>query len=227
MPMKEAAALDELARLWRRPLDRETRERLAEYGRLLLEWGARINLTGARSIDDLVNRHFPDAFAAAARLGPEERVIDVGSGGGLPAIPLAILRPDCPLVLVEPTAKKVAFLRAAVRTLRLDQVSILPERVSPDPYRPRGKPWSEGPRRTEITPPPNVTFDVAMSRATFPLAEWLLVGSRMARPGGRVFAFASHPARDPPPLALSLAAETPYVLLDRGRRWLLEYVRRA
>ena len=73
----------------------------------------------------LVGEHFPDAFALARKLEQPARVIDVGSGGGLPAIPLALLRPRLAITLVEPIAKKAAFLRTAIRELGLgDRVSV-------------------------------------------------------------------------------------------------------
>src|SRR6187397_2962725 len=72
------------------------REALFTYATLLMTWNARINLTGATSLADLAEEHLPDAFALAARFPdpqPSRTVIDVGSGGGLPALPLAVLRP--------------------------------------------------------------------------------------------------------------------------------------
>src|SRR4029079_16814605 len=86
---------------------------------LLLTWNARINLTGAGTRDELLGEHFPDALAMASLVPPGARLVDVGSGGGLPAVPLSVLRPDLGLTLVEPRAKRVAFLRTAVRTLGL------------------------------------------------------------------------------------------------------------
>ena len=91
-----AAARSALAALetgWRVPASADQRDALLAYADLLMTWTARINLTGARSADQLVEDHFPDAFALASRLVEPARVIDVGSGGGLPALPLALLRP--------------------------------------------------------------------------------------------------------------------------------------
>src|SRR4051812_42712471 len=65
---------------------------LSAYAESLLRWNERINLTAARSAAVLVGEHFPDAFALAHKLDQPARVVDVGSGGGLPAIPLALLR---------------------------------------------------------------------------------------------------------------------------------------
>jgi 16S rRNA (guanine527-N7)-methyltransferase len=139
---------------------------LERFWRLLLTWNARINLTGARTEADLVGDHLPDALAMTLVVPPGARVVDVGSGGGLPGIPFALLRPRDPLTLVEPRAKRVAFLRTAVRELGLTWVQIVSCRL-------------EGLS--------GVTADVASSRATFPPAEWL-ERSRVLAPRTLVFA---------------------------------------
>ena len=130
-----------------------------------MAWNARINLTGAHTVDDLITEHLPDAFALGRAIPGPAEVVDIGSGGGLPALPLAILRPDLRLKLVEPLAKKVAFLRTAVRELGLASVSV---------------------EATRAEALPAGAFDVAMSRATFPPAEWLTVARRLVRPAGRI-----------------------------------------
>src|SRR4051812_21290952 len=117
-----ADVLAALAAEWSVPSDPAQRAALIRYCELLLTWNAHINLTGARTLDALLDMHLPDAFALAGALEGRARVVDVGSGGGLPGIPLAVLRPGLELVLVEPTAKKVAFLRTAIRDLGLAQV---------------------------------------------------------------------------------------------------------
>jgi 16S rRNA (guanine527-N7)-methyltransferase len=141
-------------------------EQLRRFWSLLLTWNARINLTGARSEADLVGDHLPDA-SAMARLVPEgARVVDVGSGGGLPAVPFALLRPDANVTLVEPRAKRVAFLRTAVRELGLTRVGVVAGRVE-----------TLG----------DQVADVASSRATFAPPEWLEIARRLA-PRALVFA---------------------------------------
>lgn len=162
------SGLGELATEWRMPLQETQLAALARFGQLLMEWNARINLTGARTVDALVREHLPDAFAVASLLTEPCRLVDVGSGGGLPALPLAILRPTLRLTLVEPLSKKVAFLRTAVRELGLaGAVSI------------------EARRAEELTP---AAFDVAMSRATFAPEVWVRLAAGLVRPGGRILA---------------------------------------
>ena len=162
---------------------------LVSFGELLLEWNQRINLGGARLEEELVERHFADAFAAGTVLPQAAHLADVGSGGGLPAIPLAVLRPDLAVELFEPTAKKVAFLRTAVRTLALSgRVTVHARRV-------------EAPLPAELA----ARFDAASSRATFDPRLWLLLGRGLVRPGGKVLVFATgHEAPPLPPAVQAL-----------------------
>ncbi len=164
------AALQTLGRRWGVPCDPTQAEALGRFAALLIEWSRKINLTGAKSAETLVADHFPDAFALAKHLGdaPQE-LVDVGSGGGLPALPLALLRPGLVFRLCEPIAKKGAFLRTAIRELGLG------DRVRLDSR--RGEELAEAGER----------FDAATSRATFEPAAWLALGRQLVRPGGRVF----------------------------------------
>jgi 16S rRNA (guanine527-N7)-methyltransferase len=91
-------------------VDAELAERLAAYGALLLEANRKVNLTGAKDVTALVP-HLLDALTLAGDVS--ESLVDVGSGGGLPGIPLAIAT-GARVLLVEPTAKKAAFLERAL-----------------------------------------------------------------------------------------------------------------
>jgi 16S rRNA (guanine527-N7)-methyltransferase len=162
-------ALAALAARWQVPCDPAQTDALLAYAVLLLQWNARINLTGAASVKVLLESHFPDAFALASWLAEPARVVDVGSGGGLPALPLALLRPTLDIHLCEPIAKKGAFLRTAIRQ------GGLVGRVRLDTR--RGEDLAEAGER----------FDVAMSRATFTPEVWLALGRKLVRPGGRIF----------------------------------------
>lgn len=168
-----------LAAAWNSSCDEKQVAALAAFAESLLRWNARINLTAARSIDVLVEEHFPDAFALAGKLDQPARLVDVGSGGGLPAIPLALLRAQLTVQLVEPIAKKAAFLRTAIRELGIgDRVSVRGE---------RGESIAAA-----IDADPAAAFDVAISRATLAPDKWLALGERLVRrPGGRVFALAT------------------------------------
>lgn len=101
------------------------RARVWEYGRLLLAANTRTNLTGARDWYDLVEAQLEDCVRALAIAPAEvERWVDWGSGGGLPGLVWASLRPACSWVLCERTAKKAAFLAACTRRLGLGGVRV-------------------------------------------------------------------------------------------------------
>ena len=187
-----------LAAAWRFPCDTDQVGALVRYAESLLHWNARINLTAARSMDVLVEEHFPDAFALARKLDQPARIVDVGSGGGLPAIPLALLRPQLTIALCEPIAKKAAFLRTVTRELGLGP------RLSVELA--RGEAIAEKRPRA---------FDVAMSRATLAPEVWLELGAQLVRPGGRVFALTT---------AGALPGRPNREVYFRGRRALIEVV---
>jgi 16S rRNA (guanine527-N7)-methyltransferase len=170
-------ALETVAAGFGRRLTTEQVSALLRFFQQLLAWNVRINLTGARSLGELVQEHFPDALALDRLVPADLTLVDVGSGGGLPAIPFAVLRPDVPVTLVESRAKRAAFLRAALREVGV-----------PGAVRDvRAEELSMG------------EFDVASSRATFPPLEWLALGRSLVRPGGRVVIFLAVPPEQLPP----------------------------
>lgn len=147
-------------------------ERLARYVGLVLDWGRRINLTGARTAVELVDDQVADALPALPWLpaGPFE-LVDVGSGAGLPGLVLAMLRPDARVVLLEPVGKKRAFLAHAIRELGLTGAEACAERLEAH------------------LPAHAGAYDVATSRATWPAAVWIARGRALVRPGGLVLGF--------------------------------------
>lgn len=100
----------------------EVAERFETYYTLLARWNARINLTALNldSGDEAIDRLLIEPLLAARQVRPgDTRLIDIGSGGGSPALPLAIAAPDLTLTMVEAKVRKSAFLREAVRALGL------------------------------------------------------------------------------------------------------------
>jgi 16S rRNA (guanine527-N7)-methyltransferase len=94
-------------------------EALQLYRQLLLRWSDRVNLIGPEARENL-DAHIAEAVAAAKILEPAGEVMDVGSGGGLPAIPMAIVSPAARVHLVEADQKKWAFLKHVVRECELN-----------------------------------------------------------------------------------------------------------
>ena len=89
---------------------------LATHFALLEQWNRRINLTSVRESAEIVERHFGESLFTGLRIpGSALSLVDIGSGGGFPGLPIAVLRPTLDVTLVESVAKKAAFLREASR----------------------------------------------------------------------------------------------------------------
>jgi 16S rRNA (guanine527-N7)-methyltransferase len=143
----------------------------AEYARLLATEGTVRGLIGPREVPRLWERHLLNSAAIASLVPVGARVVDVGSGAGLPGIPLALARPDLTVTLLEPLARRVAFLTECVRRLGLERVTVVRGRAE------------EGPIRRQLG-----GADVVTARAVAPLdklAGWCLP---LLRPGGLLLA---------------------------------------
>lgn len=100
-------------------------EQFMRYLAQLIDWNKTINLTTIIEPGEIIIKHFIDSLAALAATNfPEQAVVlDVGSGGGFPGIPLKIMRPDLQVVLVEPVQKKCSFLNSVIGLLKLRGIS--------------------------------------------------------------------------------------------------------
>jgi len=149
---------------------------LAAYIRLLARWNQTINLTALRvdpPDEDAIDRLLVEPLAAVAALDPhDEFIVDVGSGGGSPALPMKLAAPACRFLLVESKARKAAFLREAVRQLRLEGVTVDNRRLD-DVAASRLQPRA----------------DVATMRAVKVEAGVIAALREILNPRGRVFAF--------------------------------------
>jgi len=156
---------------------------LLKYLRLLDRWGRAINLTAVRNPVDMVRLHLLDSLAVRCEIGqqigdrphspengvcPQFAVADVGSGAGLPGIPLAIALPGVCFVLLESVARKASFLRQVVTELDLRNVQVVQERA--ENYRPQAG------------------FATVTSRALAALPEFVRVAGHLCAPGGRLLA---------------------------------------
>lgn len=100
-------------------------EQLSQYYELLDRWNRKINLTALDNADEAIDRLLLEAIVAARHLpSATPSLMDIGSGGGSPAIPMKLCVPGIALTMVEAKARKSAFLREAVRTLRLDRAVV-------------------------------------------------------------------------------------------------------
>ncbi len=138
--------------------------RLLTYLALLDKWNRVYNLTAVRETERMVSHHLLDSLAIVPYVGTGRRVLDVGSGGGLPGIPLAIARSDLQVTLIDSVAKKTAFLLQAKAELRLDNVSVVTGRVE-----------------THLD---SLGFDFITSRAFSDLEEFVTLPRHLLAPGG-------------------------------------------
>lgn len=96
----------------------EQLRRFEDYLSLFIRWNSRMNLSSVRDPDGILARHFVESIACARALPARiKTLLDFGSGGGLPGIPIALCRPEISVTLAESQGKKAAFLREVVRTL--------------------------------------------------------------------------------------------------------------
>jgi len=151
--------------------DRDRVAHVAAWIELVREWGKKTDLTAARDDDELVDLMAVDAAILADALPDQAKVVDVGSGAGAPGLPLAVLRPDLTVTLVEPLEKRVMFMRTAIGSLASKGLAPLPRVV-------RG--------RGEDLVKRGEAFDVAISRATLAPESWLALGRALA-PSGDVW----------------------------------------
>lgn len=139
-------------------LTEEKRERLALFFDRVVDWNKKTDLTAARNPDELTDLLLADAVLLSVHAQGSSWV-DVGSGAGAPGLPLAILRPEIELTLVDAKTKRVSFLRSVVGALNLTRVRV---------------------ERTLGEKLPLAGWHTAVSRATLPAPEWLALGARLA-----------------------------------------------
>jgi 16S rRNA (guanine527-N7)-methyltransferase len=171
-----AAAIEQL-RLqsisWGVQLGRAQLSSFNTYADLLAKYSL-ANIIGTRSRDQIVLEHFIDSVSCFLLEDLQRRlhVIDVGSGAGLPGIPLAIVQPNLCVTLLEPTAKKVRFLEYAVATLGLQNTQVLHARAE----------------EVATQPASRETFALATTRALASLPVILEYCAPLVRPGGVILA---------------------------------------
>ena len=149
------------------PLPVDASRRLTNYLTLLERWNRAYNLTAVRDPAAMVVRHLLDSLSILPWLqGPN--VLDVGSGAGLPGLPLAITRPDCAFCLLDSNGKRTRFLIQAVAELQLPNVSVVRSRV--EDYQPAS------------------LFNSVVSRAFATVADMAANAGRLCAPDGRLLA---------------------------------------
>ena len=110
-------------------LDAPKREQLLQYVALLNKWNKVYNLTAVREPERMIGLHILDSLSTLPYLGACSKIIDVGTGGGLPGIPLAVANPHLHVTMLDSVAKKTAFVRQAISELGLKNANVVTGRV--------------------------------------------------------------------------------------------------
>ncbi len=167
------ALLNEAAKRLGFALEPEQITSLLFYLSELMRWNEKINLVGPATPAHIVIRHLADSLSSLPFLPFRSlRLLDLGSGGGFPGLPLKILRPAWSVSLAESNQKKITFLKEMARKLSLKRVDILPVRVGQQPEN-----------------PPLKSYDLVTARALAPLSDLLPLARPYLSPGGTILAY--------------------------------------
>lgn len=172
------------------------------YLHLLLHWNQKINLTAIRDPEECVTRHFGESLFLSRHAHLQGTLLDIGSGAGFPGLALKIAFPDLSVTLLEPVAKKRAFLKETARVCAFSQVSVRSDRLE---------------ELARATPPPQ--FDFATMRAVGNLEQFVPLAAQCLRPNGRLLLWLSQQQADTLgsiPAGLTWTAPLPIPLTQSG-----------
>ena len=187
-------------------------DQLASYYELLSRWNRKINLTALDNPDEAIDRLLLEPILAARHLpAGDVDIMDIGSGGGSPAIPLKLAAPASRLTMVEVKARKSAFLREAVRTLGLQKTTV------------------ETSRYEELLARPDLheAFGLLSLRAIRVEVRTLLTLQAFIKPGGLIFLFRGPGGPDAPEVVPPLQWTGTFPLVDslQSRLTVLQKIR--
>jgi 16S rRNA (guanine527-N7)-methyltransferase len=150
------------------PSDAHALDCYTRYFEVLLDWNSRMNLISGRDMDRFVEYHLLDSLKllSCADFSGVTRILDFGTGAGLPGIPLAIALPHCHITLVDSIQKRTFFLETAVSALSLSNVTVVRARAE------------------ELPSSLNASFDAVVTRATVRLGDYFQLCARFIKPGG-------------------------------------------
>ena len=147
-------------------------EQLLDYLSLMNKWNSVYNLTSLRDPMQMVTHHLLDSLAAVPAFAGARNVLDVGAGGGLPGLVLAICRPDMKVAMIDTVHKKTAFLKQVKAELELSNVTVYTMKV----------------QDLGVAAPLSEKFDVITSRAFADLSDFLEWSGHLLAEGGKFIA---------------------------------------
>ena len=145
-----------------------TQQKLLDYRALVQKWNKVYNLTAVRDADKMLTHHLLDSLAVVPHVASAETLLDVGSGAGLPGIPLALALPQTQVTVLDSNSKKAAFLNQMVIELKLANVQVICERVE----------------KAQL----NQMVSVVISRAFADLSLFVVQAGHLVAPGGTLLA---------------------------------------
>lgn len=149
-----------------------------KYAAELLKWNSKFNLTSIKKYEEIAVKHFIDSLTIAPYLSQDDRLLDIGSGAGLPIIPLKIIMPNLPMISVDAVAKKIHFQRHIIRILNLQNIEAIHTRIE------------------ELHKTERDLFSVITSRAFTRLDRFVDLASPLLAKGGLLIAMKGEKADD-------------------------------
>lgn len=153
-------------------LSEKEAEALTLHAEMLVLWNARVNLTAITEPEEVLGKHLLDCLSILPFLPKSGTVLDMGTGGGFPGIPIAVMRPDLEVTMVDSSGKKIAFVRDLIRKLGLGNARAQSLRVE------------DLPRFSEK----NASFDCIVSRAFSSLEQFSAWSFPLLAPSGKILA---------------------------------------
>lgn len=153
-------------------LDENQARLFVRHAKLLMEWNRKLNLTAIVDPTEVAVKHFLDAIAPLEHIPSDGRMLDIGTGGGFPGIPLKIIRPRQPMILIDGVRKKINFVKHVIRELALPSIEarqIRAENLAQDVSQSK--------------------FDVIVCRALSNLGQVVKWAGPLLSPGGRIIAY--------------------------------------
>ena len=162
------------------PLGKEKAESFGLYLKELKRWNKKINLTSLVDDRDIIIKHFLDSLTPLKYLSKQSFILDLGSGGGFPGVPLKIAEPSLKVVLLESSKKKNSFLNHIISALSLKGITAIKQRAE----------------SKEFQLLMNETFDVVIARAFTGLEEFIKIGSPYLKKKGMLIAMRGRKVRE-------------------------------
>lgn len=154
-------------------MDHDQAVQFSRYAQILQQWNKKINLTAITDPKEIAVKHFLDSVAPSACIPQQGTLLDIGTGGGFPGVPLKILRPQQSMVLIDSVRKKINFVKQVLRELHLDNIEAIQSRAE-DVMRHH--------RKTK-------QFDIIVSRALADVDVLIKLAAPLLKPEGRLVVY--------------------------------------